>query len=369
MRNEMPGEMPEFDTTRATLEQYCVDMRQFVDFRQSTLATGPRIVEGYNGSGLTFTLLPDRGLDIWLAAYNGRPLTWISQNSPHAPDWGASWLRQFNGGVLVTCGLRHVGPPEADDRTGERRDLHGDFTKLRTANVTSRAGWQEDGFVAELTGVVADTSFFGEQLRLTRTYRMVLGEPWLEVIDVVENLFDTPAPFMLLHHFNFGYPLVQPGVTLHTASAAVLPRDLAAHSAQQRWALYEAATPRHQEEVFFHQIKVGADGVAVAALASADFGIQLEWDTSHEPYLTQWKNYRHGIYLCGVEPGNCLPEGQNQARRAGRLVQLQPGERHTFRNRLTVLPDATAVTAMRERIATLLDSGRPMAVALPGYEG
>ena len=215
-----------------------------------------------------------------------------------------------------------------------------------------QAGWQEDLFVAELTGAVADASFFGEQLRLTRTYRMALGEPWLEVTDVVENLFDTPAPFMLLHHFNFGYPLVQPGVTLHSASA-VSPstRHDGPLRRTQRWSQYEAASPRHQEEVYFHQVAAGPDGLAVAALAAADFGVQLEWDTAHEPYLTQWKNYRHGIYLCGVEPGNCLPEGQNQARRSGRLVQLQPGERHTFRNRLTILPDAAAVTALRQRIA------------------
>ena len=108
--------------------------------------------------------------------------------------------------------------------------------------------------------------------------------------------------------------------------------------------------------------------MAVAALAAEDFGIQLEWDTTHEPYLTQWKNYRHGIYLCGVEPGNCLPEGQNQARRSGRLVQLQPGERHTFRNRLTILPDAAAVAALRERVAHLTEAGQTVSISLAGYD-
>jgi hypothetical protein len=59
-----------------------------------------RIVEAYNSSGLTFTILPDRGLDIWQASYNGRPLTWIAlaPGSPYQPDMGQEWLRQFNGG-------------------------------------------------------------------------------------------------------------------------------------------------------------------------------------------------------------------------------------------------------------------------------
>src|SRR5512147_586580 len=111
--------MSAFDLSRSVVEAHSIDLRQFIDFRQSTLATGQRVIDAYNASGLTFTLLPDRGLDVWLASYNGRPLTWISQNAPLAPDFGASWLRQFNGGILVTCGLRHAGPPERDARTGE----------------------------------------------------------------------------------------------------------------------------------------------------------------------------------------------------------------------------------------------------------
>ena len=359
--------MPTFDQRRDTLEQHSVDLRQFIDFRQSTLPNGMRVVDVHNSSGLTFTLLPDRGLDLWTATYNGAPLTWISQGAPHPPDFGSPWLRQFNGGVLVTCGLRHVGPPEVDDRSGETRDLHGDFTRLRAYGITTHGGWAGDAYKLELTGTVAEASLFGEQLRLTRTYRVTLGEPSVEIVDTVENLYDTPAPFMLLHHFNFGYPLVQDGVMFHVAGAQVYPRDLTARAALQEWNRYNAATPHHLEEVFFHQVMAGADGLALAALASDSFGLQIEWDTTHEPYLTQWKNYRRGIYVCGVEPGNCVPEGQNRARRDGRLVMLEPGERQVFRNRLTVLPDAAAVTAMQERVAALKLHGRAVAVSLADY--
>jgi hypothetical protein len=360
--------MPSFDLSRAAVEQYSVDLRQFIDFRPATLPNGLRVIDGYNSSGLTFTVLPDRGLDVWLAAYNGRPLTWISQNAPHAPDFGAAWTRQFNGGVLVTCGLRHVGPPEQDDRSGELRDLHGDFSRLRAENIAARGGWEGDRYTLELTGVVAEALLFGEQLRLTRTLRLVLGEPSLEIVDVVENLYDTPAPLMLLHHFNFGYPLVQEGVQLHVATKQVRPRDMTARAAFGSWEHYQPATPRHLEEVFFHQVFAGEDGRAVAALASEDFGLQIEWDTRHEPYLTQWKNYRRGIYVCGVEPGNCVPEGQNRARRAGRLVLLEPGEQHIFRNKLTVLPDAEAVAAMRNRVAALRTAGAAVNVDLADYD-
>jgi galactose mutarotase-like enzyme len=360
--------MSTVDFSRSAVESHSIDVRQFIDFRQSTLANGLRTIDVYNGSGLTFTLLPDRGLDVWLAAYNGHPLTWISQGAPHPPDFGASWTRQFNGGLLVTCGLRHVGPPEQDERSGEARDLHGDYTRLRANNISIQGGWQDGHYVLELTGVVSESLLFGEQLRLTRTVRVTLGEPALEIHDVVENLYDTPAPFMLLHHFNFGYPLVREGVQLHVATQQVRPRDLTARAAFGTWERYSAATVHHLEEVHFHQVFAGADGRALAALASEDFGLQIEWDTTHEPYLTQWKNFRRGIYVCGVEPGNCVPEGQNRARRSGRLVLLEPGEQRMFANKLTVLPDTDAVAAMRNRVAELRTSGRPVTIDISDYD-
>jgi hypothetical protein len=357
-----------FDLSRSTVEQYSLDLRQFIDFRPSVLPNGMRIVEAYNSSGLTFTLLPDRGLDIWLAAHDGRPLTWISQGAPHAPDFGAQWLRQFNGGMLVTCGLRHVGPPETDDRNGETRDLHGDYTRLRAYNLTTQGAWQDHRYVLELTGVVAEASLFGEQLRLTRTVRMTLGEPAVEIVDVVENLYDVPAPFMLLHHFNFGYPLVHESIQLCVPTTQVYPRDMTARAAFANWDRYQGATPRHMEEVYFHQVCTDEQGVSLAALAGADFGLQIEWDTTNEPYLTQWKNYRRGLYVCGVEPGNCVPEGQNRARRTGRLVMLGPGEQQRFRNKVTVLDGAEAIAAMRARVAELQNGGRRTSIALADYD-
>jgi hypothetical protein len=359
--------MQNFELSKRALEQHGSDMRQFIDWRASVLANGMRALDGYNSSGLTLTLLPDRGLDIWLAAHNGRPLTWISQGSPHVADFGAGWLRLFNGGLLVTCGLRHVGPPEMDEHSGQFRDLHGDFSLARAYNVAVRSGWQHERYVTEVTGEVAEAALFGEQLHLTRTVRLALGEPAVEIVDVVENRYDTPAPLMLLHHFNFGYPLVQEGVTFQVAGAAVTPRDLQAASALHDWPHYHRATPRHLEEVFFHQVVADTDKQAWVVLASEAFGIALQWDTTHEPYLTQWKNYRQGTYVCGVEPGNCVPEGQNRAQRAGRLVHLAPGECHTFRNRLTVLDGGAAVEGALAQIASLDAQGRPVEIALDDY--
>jgi hypothetical protein len=97
------------------------------------------------------------------------------------------------------------------------------------------------------------------------------------------------------------------------------------------------------------------------ALHNPDFGIQLSWDTTHAPYFTQWKNIRRGIYVSGIEPGNCIPEGQNGARASGRLQTLQPGEAQAFHNQIRILSNPEAVAQSRERIAALQAGGQLIA--------
>lgn len=350
------------------IERHSIDMRQFIDFRLGTLPNGMRIVEAYNGSGLTFTLLPDRGLDLWTAHYNGIPLTWISPGSPHSPDFGQSWLRQFNGGLLTTCGLTHVGPPETDSETGELRDLHGLYTRLRAGDILIQGGWNDALYTLALTGTVQESRLFGEQLRLTRTYRLALGAPVIHIADTVTNLGDTPAPLMLLYHFNLGFPLIDDGVKLHIAHESVYPRDATARAELAFWPEYQAATPHFAEQVFFHHVKVAEDNWAMAAVLKNNFGLMLEWDTTHLPYFTQWKNTRQGIYVNGFEPGNCIPEGQNAARRHGRLVWLKPGDTHTFSCRVTVLDDPAQVEAMQANLRALQATGMPaVSCALDDY--
>jgi hypothetical protein len=346
--------------SRDVLQDHALDMRQFIDFRESTLPSGARIVEVYNSSGLALTLLPDRAMDIWAASYNGQPLTWLSPGSPHAPDFGAQWLRQFNGGLLTTCGLSHAGQPETDDQTGEQRDLHGLFTRSRATGISIEAGWQGEQYIAELSCTVAQAALYGEQLRVRRTYRMTLGEPAIDLYDVVDNLDDVPVPLMLLYHFNVGYPLVRAGAQIAAPTAQVYPHDDTARAGLERWTEYDAAEPNYVEQVFYHHLKTGADGWATVALHNPDFGIELGWDTTYAPYFTQWKNIRRGIYVSGIEPGNCIPEGQNAARASGRLVRLERGETHRFHNQIRILPDAAAIAQSRERIAALGANGQPI---------
>jgi hypothetical protein len=255
-----------------------------------------------------------------------------------------------------------VGPPETDPGSGQARDLHGLYTRLRTGEVNLTRQWtpqadSSEKYQVSLQGTVAEARLFGEQLRLERTYTLTLGEPTIALSDTVWNVGDTATPFMILYHCNVGYPLVAEGVRLYTAHRAVYPRDDAARVGAARWAEYEGPIPNYAEQVYFHHVKADAHGWSEAALLHEDWGLILQWDTTALPYLTQWKNTRQNIYVSGLEPGNCIPEGQNAARRRGRLVMLQPGADQHFALRLTAIQGEEAVSHHRQQIDQLQQTG------------
>jgi hypothetical protein len=345
--------------SRAALESHSVDLRQFVGFRSSSLPNGVRQIEAYNASGLRYTLLPDRGLDIWSADFRGLPLTWIAAASPFPPDFGQTWLQQFNGGLLTTCGLTHVGPPEHDTETGAFRDLHGLYSRLRASEPSIDAAWEGDDYVLRMRAEVVEGWLHGYHLRLRRTYELSLSAPDIRLHDTVTNVGDAPTPLMILYHFNVGYPLVRQGARLE-ASGQLHPRDDEARRGLNRWAEYDAASAGYREQVFLHHVQVNSDGESEAAVFSdGDLALGLRWQGSALPYLTQWKNQRHGMYVHGIEPGNCVPEGQNAARAAGRLRWITPGETiDCGRIVLSLYADAEAIGGLRVRLDTLRTQGQ-----------
>jgi hypothetical protein len=349
--------------TRQVLERHSVDMRQFAGFRQARLSNGMRIIEAYNGIGLNFTILPDRGFDIWTAHYRGIPLTWINQGSPFPPDESLHFARQFNGGLVVTCGLQQVGWDETDDETGEFRGLHGRANRLIASEASQTAGWEDDStYVCTLTATIAEARLFGEQLELNRTYTMYLDRPLIRIDDVVTNKGDLEVPLMLLYHVNPGFPFVAEGTRLATPNQAVYPRDDEARTGIQSWDLYREPTRGYKEQVFFHHLK-SQDNMTAVMMYRETLGLALEWNAEQLPYFTQWKNTRETMYVCGLEPGNCLPEGQNAARQAGRLQKLAPRQTRSFGLTIEVVDGTASIGQHLKALNHIAENGTSIASA------
>ena len=80
---------------------------------------GVRIVHFRNGSGLEFTVVSDRGMDIASVRFKGHQISFLSGTGITAPSYfhssGAEWLRTFFAGALTTCGITYFGPPQMDN--------------------------------------------------------------------------------------------------------------------------------------------------------------------------------------------------------------------------------------------------------------
>jgi len=292
---------------------------------------GMRVVEVNNGSGLAFTVYPDRGMDIGAATYKGTPLAWLSRNGDVAPHFydpsGIEWLRTWAGGLLTGCGLSNVGGPGAAG--GENHGLHGRLSHLPAESVNTRAEWTAEGtYGLCVCGHVRQSRVFGENLSLTRRITTALGENTITVRDTVANHGYADVPFMLLYHINLGWPLVDDGAVLDAPDHRVTPQTERAAEGLAEWAAVGAPVPGFAEQVYYHDLPADGQGMASLRLVNAKLGLafRVAYRVAELPFLIQWKMTGQGEYVVGLEPANCFPEGQEQNAQRGTLRMLAPGE-------------------------------------------
>ena len=191
------------------------DMSQLAGVRRSFLMDGrARMVEVLdfdNGSGLQFTVLPGRGMDIAWAKYRGIPLCFMTKAGVASPEsydpQGMGWLWNFFGGLLTTCGLSNVGDPCEDERPElgpVHHGLHGRLSDTAAANVGWSAAWVDGAYRLNATGQMREGVLHGQNLSLTRTIETRLGDNALHLTDVIENQGFTPEEVMILYHINIG---------------------------------------------------------------------------------------------------------------------------------------------------------------------
>lgn len=306
---------------------------------------GVETVQVRTGSGLEYFVNPSRGLDVSLCQFNGSPISWQAPQGDTAPTYyggqGFDWLRTACGGLLMTCGLRQVGPPCEDD--GEALGLHGRVHHAPARQVSARGVWEGDEYVMTVSGILDEVRMFGENLQMHRTIESRLGGGTIRITDVVENSGFQSSPLMLLYHFNFGFPLLMPETVLKFPSQRVEPRQPGVPmEGSDRW---EAPQPGYAERVYYHGgLRTDAAGMACASLTNPRFPgagpggirVELRWKPEQLPELVQWKMVGEGMHVLGIEPGNCRVGGRAAEREAGRLQFIEPGERRVFECSLKV---------------------------------
>lgn len=292
-------------------------------------ARGMRAIEVKNGAGLSFTVLPDRNMDISYASYNGMPLSFISKTGEISPAFydEKDFLRNFTAGLITSCGLTYCGAP-CDDN-GVSLGLHGRISNAASYDVSVSHEWDGDDYIITVRGTSKQATVFGENVSNTRTITVKLGENKIDIENTVENNAFDKTPFMLLYHINLGYPLVDDKSVISTNCEYERPINEA--GAKGEADKFIAEKPQHgfDEQVFLY--KAPKDAWAQIRNENLGFGLKISYDGDTMPYLVEWKMMGEGEYVIGLEPANCTSEGRVVNRDNGTLRYLEPGEKQKIK--------------------------------------
>ena len=322
---------------------------------------GVRAAEFRTGSGLDFTVLIDRGLDISTAAFKGQPLAWRSAMTDKDPayydDGGLGWLRSFQGGLVVTCGLTYVGAPceDGDQSLG----LHGRISNTPATNVYADGAWLEDGsYEMWIQGKLRESVVFGENIQLERKISSKLGENVIRIHDKVTNLGYYESEHMLLYHINAGFPVVDTNSKLVASVRSCKPRDKNAEEGKEKYAELEAPIHSTDEKVYYLDLAEDGDGNTAVALINKSvdngFGFSVKFPKNELPKFIEWRNPSERDYVVGLEPANCYVEGRDVDRKNGVLQFLQPGETREYHVEIGVLSSSEDITAFEKYVKSLV---------------
>lgn len=349
--------MDDVKFNKRELLKYVGDMSQLFGVKDYFInggkADGVRAVDIRNGSGLEFTVIPDRAMDIAHFSYKGLNFSYISSTGIVAPQYfsntGIDFLRSFFAGFLTTCGLRNVGSPCTDQ--GEDFGLHGRISNTPAEQVYAGIEYEDRLPVMKVKGQVREARFFGENIFLCREISAKYGEKCVHINDTIENNGFKDEPLMILYHFNLGYPLLCEESYLITPSNCVTPRDKEAQKGIGEYKVFQAPTHGYSEQVFYHDLKADDKNKTFAALVnpSKEVGIAIRFDKSQLCRLTQWKQMGEGEYVLGLEPSNCHVEGRAKAREDGSLEFIKPGEIRRFDIEIQVLDGIDEINKLSEQ--------------------
>ncbi len=348
-------------------------LSQFAGVRLMTLGDGVergvRMLEFRTGTGLRFTVLIDRAMDIADCEHRGRAIGWHSPAGFRHPglheyegEGGLSWLRSFSG-LMVTCGLDHILFMDEDDAShyvyGPRKtassSLHGRVGTIPARLTGYGERWEGDRCFLWAEGVVQQSTVFGEDLHLIRRIEAEVGTDEIHLHDRVVNHGFYRTPHMFLYHINIGHPV------LAERSRYLAPlRDVvwAAHAGEDyaKSGVGYRTLPRPQhgfhEQVWQHEMAADADGRVPVALVNdaLGFGVLVETRKDQFPCHYEWQNLQAGQYALGIEPSTNHVFGKQFARQRDELIWLEHGEERRYDTVFAILDGADAISTAEARI-------------------
>lgn len=344
--------MKDQETLRRHLERRTGGLGQVAGIRRSVLRGGRQdglaVAEINNGGGLSMTVLEGACLDILDMSYKGTNLRFLAPAGPVHPAMaeqaGGDFAGSFRAGMLYTCGLSNVGPGTVLD--GIHHPTHGRIGTIPAEDLRIHQQWREDGGTLGIGGIMRETGLFRDGWTLERFIETECFSRRVTITDKVRNDGFSEMPLFLLHHWNFGFPLLDGGTRIVTSETEVVPRDEAAIPGLEKAFVMDSPEDGAAEQVFYQRLAPEADGLAKVAIVNdrLALAVVLRFDPVVQPVLTIWKSRRSGSYALGIEPSTCTVEGREVLSAQDHLpASLAPGETRTFVMQLDILEGVDAI--------------------------
>ena len=361
--------MPNFiiPEKRECLMRYLGDLSQLGGVKRYTLsegrAQGVDAIDVETGSGLCFTVLPGRGMDIAWTKFKGVPISYVSKtgvvNAAHYDPRGMNWLRSFFAGLLTTCGLCNAGSPSPDSHVlvGEmEHGLHGRISNTPAYAVHAEHRWDGDICRIKVSGTVRESSLHTENITLYRTFDTILGSKFFTMTDVITNEGFVSHPLMLLYHINIGWPLIDVGSRLVTASKSVRSGHEYSEERKAHYAEFEPPEILLRETSYMHDFITDDSGNTEMAVINDNLTLAfaLKYKPAELPCFNQWKQMNAAEYVLGLEPGTTFPHGLDVAKSTGNIVYLEPGQTKTTTIEFGLLDDENEIAKLETRISKLV---------------
>lgn len=299
-------------------------------------AKGIQAFEVKNGNGLSLSVFADRGLDIPNVEFLGQNIGLLTKSGISSPfshnyssDGVDSFLRQFSGGFLTTCGLTYSGAACMDE--GQLLPLHGRYSNTIAEKVYVTETEENDEVVLKICGDVREACLFGENLILHREIKIYTEKNLIKLCDVVENLGFRPSPVMLVYHVNFGYPLLDSETKLYFSADVVEPQSEVAKQGMNKYFIVEEPEDVREEQCYYHMGQRNPENsYAVIHNEKLGIAVAVKYDANQLPIMCEWKSMQAGDYAVGLEPTTNGTKGRASARTQGNLCELQGQEKCRF---------------------------------------
>ena len=326
---------------------------------------GVRAVEFRTTAGLEFAVLVDRAMDIGWTRWRGRSVAWHSPRGFVAPAFKElesldrlGWLRTWGGGLFTTAGLDHILFPQSDSHdtynssVTDHMDygMHGRVSVEPARLLGYGEEWRDGTCYLFAEGEVTQATALFEHIVLRRRVETTLDGAEITWTDTVINNGHQPTPQMLLYHVNLGSPLVGERSELHLPSREVRWTTPTVPDRDGFHLEFTPPDPSFVEQAIEHDMAPSADGRVRLALINRDleeqpWGVSFDYDKARFPYFFQWRVLAAGTYAIGFEPATNGVTTRDEAREAGELTILEPGESRTSSTTLGVVEGADACAA------------------------